>query len=126
MDDIFCKIIKGEIPSFTCYEDDYVKCIMDANPETIGHTLIIPKKHITNVLEMDNETMVHIHETAKMLIKKMESTYPNIVGVRQTINYGILQVVKHYHLHLIPAYKDFKEPNMTQEEMCELLKDTNQ
>ena len=126
MTDIFCKIIKGEIPSYTCYEDEYVKCIMDANPETIGHTLIIPKKHFTDIIEMDNETITHIHETAQMLIKKMKTVYPNLVGVRTIVNYGILQVVKHYHLHLVPAYKDYKEPDMTQEEMCKLLKDTNQ
>lgn len=126
MTDIFCKIIKGEIPSYTCYEDEYVKCIMDANPETIGHTLIIPKKHFTDIIEMDNETITHIHETAQMLIKKMKKVYPNLVGVRTIVNYGILQVVKHYHLHLVPAYKDYKEPDMTQEEMCKLLKDTNQ
>lgn len=126
MTDIFCKIIKGEIPSYTCYEDEYVKCIMDANPETIGHTLIIPKKHFTDIIEMDNETITHIHETAQMLIKKMEKVYPNLVGVRTIVNYGVLQVVKHYHLHLVPAYKDYKEPELTQEEMCKLLKDTNQ
>lgn len=126
MTDIFCKIIKGEIPSYTCYEDEYVKCIMDANPETIGHTLIIPKKHFTDIIEMDNETIIHIHETAQMLIKKMEKVYPNLVGVRTIVNYGVLQVVKHYHLHLVPAYKDYKEPELTQEEMCKLLKDTNQ
>lgn len=126
MTDIFCKIIKGEIPSYTCYEDEYVKCIMDANPETLGHTLIIPKKHFTDIIEMDNETITHIHETAQMLIKKMEKVYPNLVGVRTIVNYGVLQVVKHYHLHLVPAYKDYKEPELTQEEMCKLLKDTNQ
>ena len=75
---------------------------------------------------MDNETITHIHETAQMLIKKMEKVYPNLVGVRTIVNYGVLQVVKHYHLHLVPAYKDYKEPELTQEEMCKLLKDTNQ
>ena len=120
--DIFCKIINGELSSFTCYEDEFVKCIMDANPEHPGHLLIIPKKHYTTILDMDDEIITKVHNTAKMIIKKMDERLPNLAGVKTIVNYGELQVVKHYHLHLIPIYKmgnDFDKP---QEEICELLK----
>lgn len=119
--DIFCKIVNREIPANICYEDEHVIAIMDANPFSPGHTLIIPKKHYTTILDMDNEIMGHIHETAKMLIKKMEERYPNLNGIRIAVNYGEPQKVKHYHLHLIPEYTGEK-PNMTQEEFCEILK----
>ena len=46
MDCIFCKIIKGDIPSYTIYENEYVKCFLDVNPNSMGHTLIIPKKYL--------------------------------------------------------------------------------
>lgn len=120
--DIFCKIINGELPSNVCYENEYVKCIMDANPNSPGHTLIIPKKHYTTILDMDDEIIVKVHETAKMLIKKMEEVYPNIEGVRVIVNFGKEQVVKHYHMHLIPEYEGKVNPDKTPEEMCELLK----
>ena len=58
MDDcIFCKIIKGEIPSYTIYEDDDVKVFMDISPISKGHSLVIPKKHYTNILDIDKETL---------------------------------------------------------------------
>ena len=47
--DIFCKIVNGEIPSYTIYEDDIVKVFLDVNPDANGHLLIIPKKHILNI-----------------------------------------------------------------------------
>ena len=69
--DIFCKIIRGEIPSNTVYEDELVKCIMDANPESPGHTLILPKKHYSDILSIDDEAILHINSIARNLILKM-------------------------------------------------------
>ena len=58
-DCIFCKIIKNEIPSSTIYEDELIKVFLDVNPTANGHMLIIPKKHHTNILDMDNELISH-------------------------------------------------------------------
>ena len=118
--DVFCKIVKGEIPSFTCYEDELVKCIMDANPESPGHTLIIPKKHYTDILELDENIDNHINLIAKRIIRKMIENLPEINGVVTVINYGKRQIVKHYHMHLIPTYN--KKLEMSQEKICEILK----
>ena len=65
MDCIFCKIINGEISSYTIYEDDIVKVIMDVNPITDGHLLIIPKKHYVNLNDIDIDTLIHIQKIAK-------------------------------------------------------------
>lgn len=119
-DDVFCKIINGELTSYTCYEDDVVKCIMDASPASAGHTLIIPKKHYTDILEIDKETEAHIYDVAKIIMRRMLKHIPSIDGVVTLINYGKPQKVKHYHMHLIPTY--LKECKLSQEEICELLK----
>ena len=50
---IFCKIVKGEIPSYTIYEDEIVKCFLDINPLSTGHTLIVPKKHFRDAFDID-------------------------------------------------------------------------
>ena len=67
MDCIFCKIIKGEIPSYTVYEDEIVKVFLDIEPNTNGHLLIIPKKHFTNIVDLDEETMSHIFKVQKKM-----------------------------------------------------------
>jgi histidine triad (HIT) family protein len=104
-DCIFCKIIKGDIPSKTVYEDDIVKVFLDVNPNTDGHMLVVPKKHITDFTEMDDETLTHIHHVIKDMKKLI---YDNLgaIGLKIVNNYGVEQLVKHYHIHLIPVYEE--------------------
>ena len=101
MDCIFCKIIKGEIPSKTLYEDELVKVIMDVNPVSDGHVLVISKKHYTDYLELDEEILKHIYAIAKDLgVKFMNKLQAKSLTL--LVNYGDAQQVKHFHLHLIP------------------------
>lgn len=104
MDCLFCKIIAGDIPSYTVYEDDVVKCFLDINPDSNGHTLIIPKKHYLNLSEIDNETLMHIMDVARNLKKLLEEKL-NIDGLTLIQNNGDVQEIKHFHLHLKPYYK---------------------
>ena len=117
---IFCKIIKGEIPSKKLYEDDKVVIIMDINPVVDGHVLVIPKEHIVDYTEMPDDLLAHISKVAKEygkeLMRKLESK-----GLTLTVNYGDSQVVKHYHLHLLPDY-NIKEVEKTVEEVYEIIK----
>lgn len=104
MDCIFCKIANGEIPCKKIYEDELVMAFLDLSPHTNGHTLIIPKKHHTNILDMDNNLLAHIQETAKKLFELYkEKLYAAGITLVQNNEYG--QEIKHYHLHLIPRYK---------------------
>ncbi len=64
---LFCKIVKGEIPSYTIYEDDIVKVFLDINPNSNGHCLIIPKEHFTNIEDIDKDTLAHINQTSQNL-----------------------------------------------------------
>lgn len=103
MDCIFCKIANGELPSKVLYQDDIVMVIMDVNPIRDGHTLIIPKKHFTDFMELDSDTTKHIFEVAKKMTNTLMEKL-NANSVTLLINYGDDQKVKHYHLHLLPNF----------------------
>ncbi len=105
MDCIFCQIIKGEIPSYTIYEDETVKAFLDISPVSNGHTLIIPKKHFENLYEMDEETLKSV-EIASQKIGKLLKQKLNCQGITRLQNNEYGQDVKHYHMHLIPRYEN--------------------
>ena len=115
MDCIFCKIIDGEIPSYTLYEDEYVKCFLDVNPVSNGHALIIPKKHFVDATDIESKYVLKIFETAKkVMLQISKNLKPD--GFRLTQNNGNVQDVKHYHLHIIPTYKN-KQDKLSVEEI---------
>ena len=100
---IFCKIIKGEIPSFKVYEDDQVLAFMDINPISPGHTLIIPKNHAANLKEISDEDLAAVHRASKKVLSGIEKALKTTgVACVQLNGRGVNQVVMHYHLHLIP------------------------
>ena len=73
--DIFCKILNGEIPSNKLYEDDFVMVIMDVNPRSNGHCLVIAKKHYDDIYDVDNDTLVHMWDVARDINKMIEENY---------------------------------------------------
>ena len=118
MDCLFCKIVNGEIPSYKIYEDEYVFCFLDINPKSNGHTLIIPKKHFKDLNDIDNDYLFKIHETSKKISKLInEKLNPN--GIQIVQNNGVIQEVKHYHLHLIPIYN--KNDKMSVEDVYKMF-----
>ena len=117
MDCLFCKIVDGSIPSKKIYEDDTVLAFLDINPDSMGHTLIIPKKHFKDITDID-ETLNHIFEIAKILKVKLEEKL-GCDGVTFVQNNGNVQEIKHFHLHLKPYYKENK--NLDIEKVYELL-----
>ena len=119
--DIFCRIINGEIPSYKLYEDEQVICFLDINPEANGHCLIIPKKHYTDIIDIDLDTLKHIFEVAKDIKKLLEDKL-NIDGLTFIQNNGDVQEVKHYHLHLKPFYNS-KQEIKNVEEIYNILKE---
>jgi histidine triad (HIT) family protein len=103
MDCIFCKIIKGEIPSFKIYEDDMVIAFLDINPIKPGHTLVVPKKHIPTFLESDDHTLASLTLTIKKVAISVV-TGLNAEGCNISINNGRAagQDIFHLHAHIIP------------------------
>lgn len=111
MDCIFCKIANGEIPSYKVYEDDKVFAFLDANPDSDGHTLIIPKNHFTDLDDIDLDTLKSINSASKKIKKILEDKL-KCTGISLLQNNGSVQEVKHYHLHLKPYYKGIKTMEM--------------
>ncbi len=106
-DCIFCKIVNREFDSNIIYEDDYIIAFLDKFPSTLGHTLVIPKKHITNIFELDSDLGSKIFSKAIDISK----TLKNILGVENINilqNNGALasQTVFHFHMHLIPRFEN--------------------
>ena len=106
-DCIFCKIAAGEIPSRKIYEDKDLIAIMDLNPTSKGHSLIIPKEHCTNIYDIDEDIAAKVMKTAKKLATKMTVAL-NCDGFNLLQNNGETagQTMFHFHMHLIPRYKD--------------------
>ena len=104
---IFCKIAKGEIPSATIYEDEMVRMILDINPASKGHALILPKQHYANVYEIDEDTLTHIIKIAKRAGTQMQTAL-NCDGLNILQNNGEAagQTVFHFHMHVIPRYEN--------------------
>ena len=108
MNCIFCKIINGEIPCYKIYEDEVVLAFLDINPDSNGHTLIIPKKHYIDIMDIDNNTLTHIFDVARKIKTKLEEKL-HCDGITFVQNNGDVQEVKHYHLHVKPYYKNKNE-----------------
>ena len=102
-DCIFCKIIKGEIPSFTVYEDDDFKVILDRFPAAPGHVLVIPKAHYSDMFELSEEAATKLYPLAKKIAKRIkEVTGSEGINIVQNNGEAAGQSVYHFHLHIIP------------------------
>lgn len=104
---IFCRIANGDIPSRTIYEDDHFRVILDNGPAAKGHALVLPKDHYADLFEMPAdaaaEAMKVAQKTAIILKEKLHADGLNLVQ-----NNGEVagQTVRHFHIHVIPRYKD--------------------
>lgn len=109
-DCLFCKIIDSSIPSYTVYEDDKVKVFLDINPNNDGHLLVIPKEHKANLYEMDDDTLIYMLNIIREKLKPILNDKLNIDGLTISQNNDYGQEVKHFHIHVIPRYKNDKFP----------------
>lgn len=104
---IFCKIIQGEIPNYTVYEDDKVLAFLDIAQVTKGHTLVIPKTHYENFLVCDDEILSHLMKVTQNLAKHIvEKTQAKGVNILSNVNEQAGQTVPHFHVHIIPRYDE--------------------
>lgn len=104
---IFCRIIQKQLPSYTIYQDSLVQAFLDINPSTPGHTLIIPKKHFANLYTIPAKFLKQIILISKKLAKKHKKILKaHGINLLQSNEQIAGQVVPHFHLHLIPRYKN--------------------
>lgn len=102
-DCVFCKIIEGEIPSHNVYEDENMIAILDANPVSKGHTLVIPKKHVKTIHEA--EGMEYLHEGLVKVSNAIEEAFdPEGINIAQNNGEAAGQEVFHLHFHVTPIY----------------------
>ncbi len=102
---IFCEIIKGNIPSSKIYEDDNYLAILDISQTTYGHTLVMPKKHYDNFLQMPEneagELMSLVNTLANKIVSKLDAKGCNIlINTNEVAGQSVL----HTHVHIIPRY----------------------
>lgn len=102
---IFCKIANGQIPADTLYEDEDFRVILDLNPASKGHALILPKEHFADLFEMDQVHLQKVLCVAQKVAAAMKEAL-GCDGMNLVQNNGEAagQTVRHFHLHLIPRY----------------------
>lgn len=123
-DCIFCKIANGEIPSKTLYEDERFRVILDLGPAAKGHALVLPKEHFADLFELPEEWCAEAFGLAKRMAGAMKEKL-GCDGFNLVQNNGEIagQTVFHFHIHLIPRYREdgqrigWKPQNPTQEEL---------
>lgn len=104
---IFCRLASGEIPANTIYEDDRYRVILDANPATRGHALILPKEHFADIYEIDEETAAGAMRLAKRMAAHMTDVLKcDGFNILQNNREAAGQTVFHFHMHLVPRYED--------------------
>lgn len=104
-DCIFCKIIAGDIPSAKVYEDEDVYAFLDISQVTKGHTLVIPKAHVKNIYETNEEVASQLFARVPKISQAIEKSFsPKGINVLSNTGEAAGQSVFHLHLHLIPRY----------------------
>lgn len=104
---VFCKIAEGTIPSYTLYEDDTFRVFLDLSPTSFGHALIIPKEHYKNLFELDDEAASKCMVLAKKIgTAMMNAFHCDGLNILQNNGETAGQTMFHFHIHLIPRYKD--------------------
>jgi len=104
---IFCKIISGEIPSATIYENHEFKVILDRFPANEGHVLILTKNHVPNIFEIDPSQAGRLFTLATHIAGILKTTlHLEHLNVMQNNGTVAGQSVFHFHLHLIPRYEN--------------------
>lgn len=120
---VFCKIIANEIPSFKVYEDENFFGFLTIKPHNEGHTLLVPKSHIEDIVVADNETAEGLFKAGKKLAEKMQ----DIFNPRK-MSFVIAGLeVNHLHLHLIPMNDEYdlspdKAEDMSMEKLADVQK----
>lgn len=125
---IFCDIVSGHIPSYLIYEDEYTYAFLDIAQDAYGHTLVIPKKHVTNILDCDRKTLGHVMNTVKLISEHyVDDLGFTGVNVLNASGVSAEQTVMHLHFHIIPRrdsddFKVFPHLNGTKESLEQMQK----
>jgi len=118
MSTVFTKIIKGELPSYKIYEDDKTYAFLDIEPETPGHTLVVPKIEVDKIYDLPDD----YYQAVMTTVKKLAKHFDDVLGERTMIKV-VGTDVPHTHVHLLPVNENWageRNLKMTPEEMEEI------
>ncbi len=128
---IFCKIVRGEIPSYKIYEDEFTYAFLDISNDCNGHILVIPKKHCVNILDCDEETLNRVMCTVKKISHHLTTKCGfDGVNIMNANGKSAEQSVFHLHIHLLPrkegdgfkTFPDLIKNTKSLEEICKELR----
>lgn len=100
-----CALANQDLFVHVVYEDEFVCCFLDHDPFNEGHALILPKKHFRYVDEFDPQTAIAIMEASQLLSKAIKKLF-NPDGITICQNGGKIDELSHYHMHVVPRYKN--------------------
>jgi histidine triad (HIT) family protein len=102
---IFCAIVEGRAPAEVVFEDEETLAFMDIHPANPGHTLIIPKRHVRDIYDLDAETAAAVMGTTVRVAKAIKSALqPDGMNLVQSNERAASQDVFHFHMHIIPRW----------------------
>lgn len=105
-DNIFARILRGEIPAFTVHETDHCLAILDVMPQSDGHTLVLPKQPAANLFELDDEAACELIVTVKQVAGGVRHAFsPDGIRLMQLNGAAAGQSVFHLHMHIVPCYE---------------------
>ncbi|QHE53361.1 HIT domain-containing protein [Pontibacillus sp. HMF3514] len=99
-----CSLAQSELPVHKIYENNSISCFLDHDPYNEGHVLILPKAHIVDFDEMDEDTTKSVMDVTKLISKAVKLAYQP-AGITVCQNGGIFNELTHYHMHVVPRYK---------------------
>ena len=123
-DCVFCKIVAGEIPAHKIYEDADTFAFLDAHPTAPGHTLVVPKKHVRNIFDIDDNTLATVMKTVRRVAPAVrDGVGGHGVHVNSNHEAAAGQIVFHIHFHIIPRHDrgefEFTWPKLEESETKE-------
>ena len=106
-DCIFCRIVAGALPSIRIHEDERAIVIMDINPATRGHALVLPRAHARDISDIPDDDLAHCARVSRSIARRAVSALgADGVTIMQSNAAAAWQTVFHYHVHVIPRYLD--------------------
>ena len=104
---IFCKVIAGEIPGQMIDSDERTVTVMDINPATRGHVVVVTRAHAQNLLELGDDDLLAAMQTVRRVTKLLQDTLrPDGFNILHNIGRAAWQSIFHFHVHVIPRYAD--------------------
>ncbi len=118
-DNIFARILRGEMPAFTVYENDHCLALLDVMPQSDGHTLVLPKQPAEDIFSLEDDAARHLIVAVRMVAGAIRTAFsPDGIRLMQLNGAAAGQTVPHVHMHIVPCYAE-SAPRAHAQQMAE-------